>query len=162
VIRNRQVSEEQPVFKLFPELQEWPTKGMFCPDPYRAGFWSYRGRVDDLLILSNGSTVNPAGYEESISKIACVKQAIMCATGGQKPALLVELEPSSPPDSRLLDELWMTAKESNRVFPPRSSVERSHIIITSPDKPLPRSAKGTVQRALALEVYREELERLYL
>jgi acyl-coenzyme A synthetase/AMP-(fatty) acid ligase len=67
IVRNNSLEEEQAVFQMFPKLKEYPTKDMFSPDPYREGFWSYRGRVDDLIKLSTGGTVNPSRYEEMVS-----------------------------------------------------------------------------------------------
>lgn len=64
---------------------------MFSPDPHREGFWAYQGRVDDILILSNGGTVNPSGFEAKVSAAPFVKQAIMCGTGKPATTLLVEL-----------------------------------------------------------------------
>jgi hypothetical protein len=36
------------------------------------------------------------------------------------------------------------------------------IIFTSADKPLPRNLKGTVMRKLALKMYEEEIEKMYV
>ncbi|KAF4631134.1 hypothetical protein G7Y89_g6998 [Cudoniella acicularis] len=162
VHRNNAANGEQPVFKLFPDLQEWSTRDMFSPDPHREGFWAYRGRVDDLIILNNGGTINPSGYEEKISSVPFVSQAIMYGTGMPHPALLVEVfELQGQEASDLMDELWAAVVECNQIFPPQSSISRSRIMTTTSSKPLPRSAKGMVQRGPALELYREELNQLY-
>lgn len=161
IVRNTVTEEEQAVFKLFPSLQEYATKDMFGPDPNREGFWTYRGRVDDLIILSNGGTVNPLRYEHMISSAPFVKSAMMCGTGKPQPALLVELFEESSSSSGIIDDLYALVDETNNEFPPQTSISKSHIVITSSSKPLPRSAKGSIQRASALELYRAEIDQLY-
>ncbi|PQE07334.1 NRPS-like enzyme protein [Rutstroemia sp. NJR-2017a WRK4] len=161
IVRNSSVEEEQAVFQMFPKLQEYPTKDMFSPDPHREGFWSYRGRVDDLIKLSTGGSVNPSKYEEMISSAPFVKAAVMCGTGKPKTALLVELLEPLSEGSSVLEDLYALVDATNNEFPPQTSIAKSHIVITSPSKPLPRAAKGSVQRAPALELYRAEIDGLY-
>ena len=162
VIRNSNVDEIQPVFKLFPELQEWSTKDFFKKNANKEGFWTYRGRVDNIIILSNGGTINPSGYEEKITNIPSVKRALMCANGKPHPALLIELaENSSSDNPKVLEYLWRAVDECNHIFPPQATVEKSRIIFTSPERPLPISAKGSIQRASALKLYQDDLDRLY-
>ena len=36
------------------------------------------------------------------------------------------------------------------------------ILVTSPDKPLPRAAKDTIQRKLVLNLYADEIDKLYV
>ncbi|CAG8971674.1 hypothetical protein HYALB_00003142 [Hymenoscyphus albidus] len=43
ITKNKEAEEEQPVLKMFPELNEWSTRDMFTADPHREGFWSYQG-----------------------------------------------------------------------------------------------------------------------
>ena len=165
LLRNPEFEEEQPVFKVFPKVKEWSTKDIFSPDPSREGFWIYQGRVDDLIILNNGQTVNPVGYEQKISNGPLVAQAVMHGTGRPQVALIVELlapQPSLDHESEgFAERLWPAVNECNELFPPQASVNKSHIVFTTPGKPLPRSGKGTVQRAPTMELYREELNALY-
>ena len=166
VVRND--SSNQPAFKLFPDQHEWPTKDVFTPDPDPdlPGFWIYQGRVDDFLILSNGSTVSPLGFEQRLAQHPSIKGALMCGTGRIQPALLVELAAVGDGDvpdvdAGIDDALWSLVEACNELFPPQASIARSHIILTAPEKPLPRSAKGTVQRSRATEIYLQELDNLY-
>ena len=165
LLRNPDFEEEQPVFKMFPQVKEWSTKDIFSPDTSREGFWIYQGRVDDRIILNNGQTVNPVGYEQRISNSPLVAQAIMHGTGRPQVALIIELLPQQQCVERehqaFVEQLWGAINECNELFPPQASVNQSHVIFTTPEKPLPRSGKGTVQRAPAMELYREELNTLY-
>ncbi|KAL9120029.1 MAG: hypothetical protein Q9187_003419 [Circinaria calcarea] len=165
LLRNPEFEEEQPVFKLFPEVREWSTKDIFSPDTNREGFWIYQGRVDDLIILNNGMTVNPVGYEQKISSSPLVAGAFMHGTGRPQVALVIELlapqESLNLKNESFAERLWPAISECNELFPPQASVDKSHIIFTPPGKPLPRSGKGTVQRAPAMELFSEELNALY-
>jgi len=95
VVRNGEFKDVQLAFKLFPSLNEWGTKDLFSPDPRREGSWIFQGRLDDVLVLSNGSTVNPMGYEHQIASALFVSHAVMCGTEKSQPALLVQLSRES-------------------------------------------------------------------
>ena len=159
IVRN--AHEDQPVFKLFPELDEWRLKDVFVPDPAHKGSWIYEGRVDDILIFSNGGTVNPLGFEQYLALNPLIGGAMMCGTGRLQPALLIELVEGQDCFQEVTDTIWSVVEECNGQFPPQATIKRSHIILTAPEKPLPRTAKGTFQRKKAVEIYQEELDRLY-
>lgn len=162
VVRNTSPEQEQPVFKLFPHVQEWSTKDTFHPDPERPGFWVYAGRIDDVLILSYGQTVNPIGFEQKLSAHPSVAAAVMCGSGKPRPSLIVQMRyPQTSGDRSSLDVIWPAIEECNTMFPPQTGIERSHVLIAAEGKPLPKSAKGTVRRVAAAELYRDEVDGLY-
>ncbi|KAI9686108.1 MAG: hypothetical protein M1820_010697 [Bogoriella megaspora] len=165
VVRNEEFEEEQPVFKIYTDLREWSTRDIFRPDPYREGFWIYQGRIDDIIILANGNTVNPLGYEQKLSQHPLVIQAIMYGSGRPQPALIVELEQSERVIGQghgyLLEQIWSAITTCNDFFPPQASVSSSHVLFTMPDKPLPRAPKGAVQRPSTFKLYQRELDKLY-
>lgn len=49
VVKNPVFEDEQPVFKLFSHLFEYPTKDLFAPHPSKPDLWTHRGRVDDTI-----------------------------------------------------------------------------------------------------------------
>ncbi|TVY94015.1 Non-canonical non-ribosomal peptide synthetase [Lachnellula willkommii] len=159
IVRNTDYEEVQPVFKVFPGFEEWHTKDFFVKDPIRDGFWIYGGRIDNIIILSHGGTVDPSGFEETMNMVPFVKRVLMCGTGKPQTALLVELIDSD--DSDIFEAVWKAVDGCNQNSGPYAIVARSHVIVTSPDRPIPISAKGSIQRSLALELYAEELEKLY-
>jgi hypothetical protein len=97
----------------------------------------------------------------TISSASFVKSAVMCGTGKPKPALLVELIEPLSSGSGVLEDMYAMVERCSNEFPPQTSIAKSNIIFTSPSKPLPRAAKGSVQRAPALELYRVEIDGLY-
>lgn len=53
-------------------------------------------------------------------------------------------------------------EEANRGAPAYSRIFKELILVTRPDKPLPRTEKGTVMRKLALRAYNDEIEKMYV
>ena len=158
VVRNDDGKETQAVFKLFPELKEWSTKDIFTPDPKRKGHWIYQSRVDDVIILSDGGTVNPLGFEQQLMKAPFISQALLAGSGKSKTALLVEPQEQL---EDMLERLWEKVQECNAIFPPQATVSKSHIIVVDPARPLPKAGKGNVQRMPAYQLYRQEIDALY-
>lgn len=60
--------------------------------------------------------------------------------------------------------LWCRplVEEANHLGPAFARVFKETILVSYPDKPLPRAGKGTVQRKLALDLYADEIEKLYV
>jgi hypothetical protein len=50
----------------------------------------------------------------------------------------------------------------NQVVPAYSRIFKEMIIVVNPEKPLPRAAKGTVNRKAALAEFSKEVEELYV
>ncbi|KAF2758478.1 acetyl-CoA synthetase-like protein [Pseudovirgaria hyperparasitica] len=162
VVRNRDPEDEQAVFKLFPELQEFSTRDTFMPDPEREGFWMYQGRIDDILILSTGDTVNPLEFEDRVSAHSLVAAVSMVGTQRPYTALLVELEAAACEDlATSIDQVWETINDCNNLFPPQIKIERHHVVFVPQGKHLPKSPKGYVQRKMAMEQFKDEIEKVY-
>ena len=51
---------------------------------------------------------------------------------------------------------------ANRAAPAYSRIFKELILVAHPDRPLPRTDKGTVIRKLALKVYEEEIENMWV
>lgn len=162
VVRNLDPEKEQTIFKLYPDLKEYSTRDLFKPDAERPGFWLYQGRLDDILILSTGETVNPVGYEHMVSSHELISLATMIGTNLPRPALLVEMvHPDEAADPAEEDHVWRLVEEANSAFPPQASIIRSHMIILRGQDRLPRSPKGSVQRKKVLEMFCKSIEKVY-
>lgn len=165
VVRHPDFEQEQPVFKLFPHLQEFGTKDLFSPHPNKPDLWTYRGRADDVIIFKNAYNTNPIAMEQHVSRHPKIQRAVMAGTGRSQASLLIEpatpsdLPHSSPAD--LLEEVWPVIEQANQTYPIDSRISKSHILFTDPEKPMQRAGKGTVQRAPTLELYRDALDVLY-
>ena len=51
-------------------------------------------------------------------------------------------------------------EEANQKAPAFSKIYREMVLITKPEKPMPRTGKGSVMRKLALQLYQSEIHNL--
>ncbi|KAK0506918.1 hypothetical protein JMJ35_010618 [Cladonia borealis] len=165
IIRNTNFKDEQPVFKIFPQLMEYPTKDLWAVHPSKPNLWAYHGRADDIIVFGPGYMCNPAAMEQHVAQHAKVRAALMVSTGRSQPALLVE-PVSSDALSRaekhdFLEDLYPLVREANQGYKVGARIFKSHIIFTEPEHPMQRAGKGTVQRAHTLQYYRDTLDALY-
>ncbi|EKM49839.1 uncharacterized protein PHACADRAFT_105973, partial [Phanerochaete carnosa HHB-10118-sp] len=58
------------------------------------------------------------------------------------------------------NEVWPVVEEANHLGPAFAKVFKETILVASPNKSLPRSGKGTVQRKITLDLYAPEIEKL--
>jgi hypothetical protein len=150
----------QAVFTLFPELQVYKTGDLFSPHPTKPHHWRPEGRIDDIVTLSLGNSVNPGPTEQAAQSCPGVAAAI--GIGEMKPTLglLIELE-----NGTSLHEVVQAVQHAIDLSQKdRQSFERvqpNRIVWASSRKPLPRSAKGLVRRKAALDLYRDEIEACY-
>ena len=164
VARNDNLSLFQGVFSTFPDLQEYPMKDLYEQHPEKLDLWAFRARADDIIALSNAEKLNPITMETIISGHPAVKSALIGGQGQFQAALLVE------PNQALYEEeqrrnfildIWPTVVQANRDCPTHGRIMKDFIMITSPDKPLPRAGKDTVQRFAGLALYSDEFKAFY-
>ena len=165
IVRNTSFEDEQPVFKIFPDLTEYPTKDLWAPHPSKDGLWAYRGRADDTILFKPGYMCDPTTMEQRIALHPKVGAVVMAGTDRFQPALIIERtdDQSSSPvrEQNLTEELWPLIQEANQLYKLGARVNKSHIIYGDPHKPFRRAGKGTVQRRPTLMLYKDELDELY-
>lgn len=156
----------EPVFALFPDLEEYETGDFFSPHPEKPNSWVYESRADDILVYSTGEKTNPVTFENSVCGHALVRGAVMIGEGRFESSLLVELADSkelSDEQSVLaaIDSIWPAVEEANSAYPGYARVSRSKILLTEPSVPMARTGKGTVQRRATIALYQEAIDDLY-
>ncbi|KAI1073845.1 hypothetical protein F5B20DRAFT_478457 [Whalleya microplaca] len=164
IVRNPKLERYQGVFRTFPELNEWPMKDLYSKHPTKENVWLYRGRADDIIVFSTGEKLNPIGMESIINANPVVTAALVTGLGRFQSSLLVEADNSPTNETekqKLLDVIWPSVQAANRESPSHGRIHRNMIIFTSPDKPMLRAGKGTVQRKSSVDLYATELEALY-
>lgn len=82
IVRNKEFESWQPVFKLYPDLQTFPSGDLFSPHPSKPGLWKHRGRTDDIIVFLTGEKTNPTSMEECVSSHLEVRAALV--TGAQR------------------------------------------------------------------------------
>ncbi|KAF5878579.1 putative nrps-like enzyme protein [Botrytis fragariae] len=170
IVRNPKPEDEQPVFKLFPTLQEFRTKDLYSPHPTKPDLWIYKMRSDDMIPLSNGQIANPSIMEHAVLDCTGIKEAVVLPA--QKIclenyitciALLIEPTTeglSNEQKDGLIGELWPIVAKTNSYYRTNAFIEKKRILFVDPRKPLARTAKGTVSSKSVLEDYKEEVDKL--
>ncbi|KAH7390129.1 putative NRPS-like enzyme [Cadophora sp. MPI-SDFR-AT-0126] len=166
VVNDEKTNMYHGTFEIFPELREYRIKDLYSPHPTALGWLRYKGRADDLIVLSNGEKINPIPMENIISAHPAVKAALVIGEYRFNASLLVELEDAKKPRSEeerheRLYEIWSAVEEANAIAPGFAKIPKSLVMFAAPEKSFLRAGKGTVQRQLTVRAYGDELERLY-
>lgn len=77
-VRNEdRAALHQGIFHTFPDTKELTFKDLYEKHPTKPGLWLYRGRTDDLLVMSNGEKVRPLAMEAIINSHPAVSCCVM-------------------------------------------------------------------------------------
>ena len=149
-----------PLHFHFPGSNSYHTRDLFKPHPSKAGLWKFHGRIDDIVVLSNGEKFNPVPIESTMQGCSLVTGALVVGQGRSQAALLIELKKGSD-GSNLEEKLWSLVQKSNQLVPGQGRIVRDKILFCSDEKPFPRAGKGTIIRKLAERLYEHEIIALY-
>ena len=153
--------ETQMLPYTLPGVEEWRTKDLFKKHPTKEHLWKYFGRKDDIIVLSNGEKMNPVPMENTIEGHPFVNGCIILGQGRFQSALLIEPTiPTNDADS-VIEKIWPTVQEANAIAPAYARILRSMILVSPPDKPFPRTGKGTVLRKKTIDMLAKEIEGMY-
>ncbi|VBB84718.1 Putative Nonribosomal peptide synthetase [Podospora comata] len=151
----------QFVFYNFPESEEWRTKDLFERHPLKETLWRYVGRVDDVIVLSNGEKLNPVTFEKMVEGHSIVKGAVMVGSGRFQTGLIVEVRDVSLGVEEVVERIWERVEEANEQYPAHARVWKSMVRVARQDKPFERTPKGTVMRRNTYVAYQAEIEEMY-
>ncbi|KAI0394176.1 nonribosomal peptide synthetase [Xylariaceae sp. FL0594] len=154
----------QGFFYTFPEANEYDTKDLYKPHPTLPDNWIYYGRADNIIVFSNGEKLNPVTIEAIVTDHPEIKGALVAGAGQFQPCLL--LEPVTHPknedeEKALIERVWPLIVAANKETVAHGQIGREFIMLSSPEKPLLRAGKGTIQRAATLKLYKDEIDQLY-
>lgn len=161
MMRNPALEKVRSISANFPDVEVWHTNDLFKPHPTKPGLWTFHGRVDDIVVLSNGEKFNPVPSEVQISAHPLINGALIIGQGHPQPCLI--LEPKDPDQTleSLVDAVWPTIEKANAQAPGQARVTRDMILISKLSKSFVRSAKGTVIRKTTGDQYKEEIAELF-
>ncbi|KAI0189651.1 hypothetical protein F4808DRAFT_34080 [Astrocystis sublimbata] len=153
-------------FHTCPHLEEFRTSDLFAPIEGSDGWWTFRGRTDNWITLSNGLKMDPTNLENALGAHPDVMGVLAAGSHRFQLCLLIELKPNSIPQSdeqrrNMLEKLWPKIEVANNTAPKFGRVPKELVMFTSPDKPFSRASKGTIQRRLSVDAYADEIEDLY-
>ena len=164
IVRNKELDLFQGVFSTFPDIHEYSLKDLYEKHPTKPDLWRFRGRLDDVIVFSNAEKVNPVDMEGMISAHPLIRSAIVGGYGKFQSCLLVEpVNCSATPkdEVKLLDDIWPTIELANQNCPSYGRIMKDFILFTSSEKPVLRTGKGTVRRQMTLDLYQNEIDKLY-
>ncbi|KAK1976536.1 thioester reductase domain-containing protein [Colletotrichum cereale] len=162
--KGRGPNRFQGIFHTFPDLDEYNTKDMYRRHPTEPDLWTYHGRSDNIVVFSNGEKLNPVTIEDMVTGHPRVKGAVVAGAMRFQPLLVLEpAEPVASEDEaeRLVDDVWPLVVRANKETVAHGQIGRAFIGVAKPDKPFPRAGKGTIQRPLALKLYKDEIDEWY-
>lgn len=145
----------------FPDAETWHTKDLFKPHPTKPNLWTFHGRTDDIIVLSNGEKFNPVYSETHITAHPLLNGAIIIGQGFPQASLVLEPKEPTRDFKSLVDELWPTIEQANSQAPGHGRITKRMIICSSPSKPFDRTAKGTVMRSSTNKKYEKEISQLH-
>lgn len=167
VFVRQEDSSLQPIFRLYPELDRYPTKDVWVEHPVWKGHWRIVGRTDDYVTFSHGEGLHASRLEPEIEAHPGVKTAIIGGHGFDAPVLLVEMfggigEEQYEMDTEALkktlqpylDKVNGQCHECVRLNPQR-------IVFATAEKPFVQTAKGSVARMATLRLYESEIASVF-
>ncbi|KAI8623145.1 putative NRPS-like enzyme [Xylariaceae sp. FL1651] len=169
VIKRDENSSTQAAFTIRGQenLTEYRTRDLFVPHPTIPDAWRWQARADDIIVFLNGEKTNPVSMEQHIvAENPELSGALVIGAQRFQAALLIEPAVANSPlttaeEAALIERVWPSVEEANRVTPAHARVEKSLILITSADRRLIRAGKGTIQRPVSLALYKDDIDRLY-
>lgn len=78
IVRDDQYFDHfQGIFHTFPDVQEMSLKDLFTAHPTKPGLWRFKGRTDDVVVLSNGNKIHPKDVEAVIDSHPAVSSCLV-------------------------------------------------------------------------------------
>ncbi|KIJ16095.1 hypothetical protein PAXINDRAFT_11135 [Paxillus involutus ATCC 200175] len=149
-----------------PDVRGYATGDLFVKHPTK-DMWKIIGRIDDVIFLASRQKIVPAPIESIINSSPLVKIAVMFGREQSQAGILIEPRPEHAIDINdekavveFKNKIWPVIEEANRTSPAFGRISKEMILITSSDKPVLRTIKGTVQRKGTLEAYEGEINVL--
>lgn len=155
------------IFHTFPTLHEYRSKDLFVPHPSNPELWKYHGRLDDVIVLSNGEKLNPITLEKIVEDHPAVKRALLVGQARFQSALLIEPvwevyeTDFEQNEQKLIDAIWPVVQTANRAVPNYGQIMRNMIRISRKEKPFKTTPKGSTQRHAVNRDYAHEIDAIF-
>ncbi|KAJ3533667.1 hypothetical protein NM208_g7881 [Fusarium decemcellulare] len=161
VHRNDHWSLFQGIFHTFPDDKSINLKDLYTKHPTKPNLWAYKGRSDDIVVLSNGYKISPLETEALVTAHPDIKGCLMIGSGRPQAGLLIELRDPTSKTNEVWDSIWAAIERANALLLHKDQVQRDYVAFAELDKPFVRTDKGTVKRRATLEAYANYIERFY-
>lgn len=157
----------QGIFITFPDIEEWSMNDLYArhPDPTKTFLYTYRGRKDDVIVLSNGEKITPALMEATLMSSPLARGAMVVGRGHFQPAVLVDLAEEPPKGvikrHQMVERLLPVIAEANIHAPGHGKLDQYHIVFADPRKPITYLGQGKIQRSRTYAMYQRDIEEVY-
>ncbi|KAI0039713.1 acetyl-CoA synthetase-like protein [Auriscalpium vulgare] len=139
------------------------------PDPQKAHLWKHMGRLNDVMVLSNGEKTNAAQLVNLLCASPLVQHAVIFGEGRfmsgaivSPPAGVAPGTHSHPTVSQYLDTVWdHVARNVNGVVPSHSRLPRALLLVALLEKPFLLTDKLSVKVPQTLALYRDDIDSAY-
>ncbi|KZP05121.1 acetyl-CoA synthetase-like protein [Athelia psychrophila] len=146
-----------------PDVNGYATNDCWVPHPTKPNFWRIVGRLDDVIILASGYNMVPAPIENLIMSSPLVTGIVVFGRGRQQVGILLEPAPGVVVGDlfEFRNRIWPLVEEANTIAPAFGRILKETIIITAANRPMERTAKGTVAKKATMKAYAAEIDALY-
>lgn len=154
----------QPIFYTFPDATQYKTGDLFEKHPTLPGHWRSQGRLDNIIVFSNGEKLNPVSIETTVTLHPDIRQALVVGHGYFQAGMI--LEPAQWPldeaqKETLIENSWPFIEKANAATVEHGRVARHLVTLSDPAKPFLFSPKGSFRRGAVIKLYKKEIEALF-
>lgn len=153
------------IFHTFPDRTEYRSNDLFVRHPEHPHLWKYHGRLDDVIVLSNGEKLNPVTLEKIVEGHPRVQRALLIGQARFDTALLIEphwdLEGEHIDEKAFIEDIWPTVERANEAVPKYGRIAKPKIRLADPKKPFQLTPKGTTKRHAVNKDYKDEIDAIY-
>ena len=151
----------QGIFHTFPDQNSINFKDLYMRHPTKPNLWAFKGRSDDLVVLSNGYKISPLETEAFITTHPDISGCLIFGTGKPQAGLLIELKDPTNKSPELIDSIWAKVQTANSMSRHKNQLLKDFITFALPEKPFLRTDKRTIKRSATLALYSDYFERFY-
>nr|POE93187.1 non-canonical non-ribosomal peptide synthetase fub8 [Quercus suber] len=159
--RNEHAPLFQGIFHTFPDQTEMNLKDLYVKHPSKPNLWAYKGRNDDILVLSNGYKISPFDTEALITAHPAIQGCLMIGSGRPQAGLLIELKNPSRGGNDLFDSIWAIVEKADASSLHKGHLRKDFVTFADPERPFVRTDKQTIKRRATLELYAHYIDRFY-
>ncbi|KAJ9125226.1 hypothetical protein QFC22_000181 [Naganishia vaughanmartiniae] len=145
------------------ENGDYATGDLYERHPEKPNVWKYAGRGDDVVVLSNGEKFSPSPIEAVFRSSADIKDALVVGVNKTQIGCLI-FPRAGDSLSKIEAELQGLIESANEQSPSHAQLAKEMCTVIPSEhraNDLPKSSKGTLQRGLAYEEFKPEIERLF-
>ncbi|ETS80548.1 hypothetical protein PFICI_08077 [Pestalotiopsis fici W106-1] len=165
VVKNEHANLFQGLFHTFSDVHEMSLKDLYAKHPTKPNHWIYRGRADELIVLSNAQKFAPSAVETLVSSHPNVAGCLVIGSGKFQAGLLIEPKNSQVRNlserNEMVDAIYGLVQQANELSPSYGTIGKDYIMFTRPDKPFLRTDKRTIKRRATLQMYAGDIDSLY-